>query len=99
MKDWNPPLTFGVMMLLVKVDGIEGAIVGYAPEQGGTPLAIVLMEGSLHPVKLHDIEVLSGPRNYVRKKISKKKGEEETASGLYYSILCMTRKRDAILLS
>ncbi len=54
-------------MLLVRVDGVEGGIVGYGPGPNGQPLAIVVLNNQLHAVALSAIEIVRAPRK-LRKK-------------------------------
>ena len=55
------------MMILVKVNGKDGAIIGYGPGEHGQPKAIVVIDGGLLAVALSDIELVSVPKKLQRK--------------------------------
>lgn len=71
------------MILLVEVDGIKTAIVGYAPGKNGEPVAIVIWQNldgksTLRHVKVSDCHPLNLPRKLERqlKRDMKTKGGE-----------------------
>lgn len=50
------------MLLAVRVQGLNAAIVGYAPDGRGAVKAIVVMDGMLHAVALDQLELLNLPK-------------------------------------
>lgn len=67
------------MKLAVRVNGVNGLIVGYCPDKSGTPKAIVLMEGALRHVALADLELLNVPHRL--RKISDLSGKSLKLNG------------------
>lgn len=54
------------MRLMVKFADLQGIIIGYCPDKKGMPQAIVLAEALLHAVPLSQIQVLNGPKKFMR---------------------------------
>ena len=54
------------MLLLVRYQGLDGAVVGYAPGPKGVPLAVVVTNSKLVYAKLEELELLQLPRKLAR---------------------------------
>jgi hypothetical protein len=61
------------MKIACKVFGKPGLVVGYAPGKKNRPLAIVITEGMLKPVRLKDIELVNVPDDLTAKVVPLKK--------------------------
>jgi hypothetical protein len=61
------------MLLLVRYNGIDGAVVGYAPGPKGVPLAVVVSNSKLVYAKLEELELLQVPRKLARREAKAKR--------------------------
>lgn len=70
------------MMILVKVNGKDGAIIGYGPGERGQPKAIVVIDGGILAVALSDIELVSAPKKLQRKVEKSRRRQRKAAAAL-----------------
>lgn len=75
------------MLLLVNIDGIETAIVGYAPGKGGEPMAIVPWQcpnGEFVPraVRLSECHLLNLPEKLERRLRKQRKKKDVIHPGI-----------------